>query len=58
MKYPELTGICKTALEKNMCLGCSKLEDINFRGQPKCEIVEEKKKKIYGVQERIEWKKN
>lgn len=26
MKYPELTGICKSALEKNMCLGCSKLE--------------------------------
>ena len=55
MKYPKLTGICKTALEKNMCLGCSKLEDINFKGQPNCKIIEEKKKKIYGVQEKIEY---
>lgn len=46
MKYPELTGICKIALEKNLCLGCSKLQDINFRGQPECEIIEEKKKKF------------
>ena len=55
MKYPKLTGICKIALEQNMCLGCSKLEDINFRGQSNCKIIEEKKKKIYGVQEKI-WK--
>lgn len=54
MKYPELTGICKTALEKNLCLGCSKLEDINFRGQPNCELIDERKKQIYGVQEKIE----
>ena len=54
MKYPKLTGICKTALEKNICLGCSKLEDINFRGQAECEIVKQRKKQIYGVQEKIE----
>lgn len=54
MKYTELTGICKIALEKNLCLGCSKLEDINFRGQAECEIVKQRRKQIYGVQERIE----
>lgn len=53
MKYPELTGICKIALEKNMCLGCSKLEDINFQGQAECEIVKQRRKQIYGVQEKI-----
>lgn len=51
MKYPELKGICKIALEKNLCLGCSKLEDINFGGQSECELVKEKRKQIYGVQE-------
>lgn len=54
MKYPELTRICKIALEKNLCLGCSKLEDISFRGQPECEIVKQRRKQIYGVQEKIE----
>lgn len=54
MKYPELTGICAKAIKNNLCLGCSKLENINFRGQPNCEIIEEKKKKIYGIQEKIE----
>lgn len=55
MKYPELTGICKIALEKNMCLGCSKLEDINFRGQPKCEIIEEKRKKFMEYRRKLNY---
>ena len=25
-KYPQLSGICKEALENNLCYGCSKLE--------------------------------
>jgi len=25
-KYPKLSGICKEALENNLCYGCSKLE--------------------------------
>lgn len=53
MKYPELTGICAKAIKNNLCLGCSKLEDISFRGQPECEIVKQRRKQIYGVQEKI-----
>ena len=30
-KYPELKGKCKT------CLGCNKLEEINFTGYYRCE---------------------
>ena len=58
MKYPELIGICKMAIQNNLCNGCCKLEDYNFRGQADCDIVQqprEKIKQILGVQERI-WK--
>ena len=59
-----LCGICKTAIEKNWCYGCSKLENPNFIGQLQCEyaidpeerkkaILEEIKKKL-GVQEKID----
>ena len=30
-KYPELTELCKS------CLGCNKLEDINFKGYSMCD---------------------
>lgn len=53
-KYPLLYGICKTALEKNLCYGCSKLEMSNFTGQAKCELIERKQEK-YGVQEKIKY---
>lgn len=52
-----LTGICKKALENNLCLGCSKLEDPLFIGQTKCKYVVdpiEKIKRMLGVQERLE----
>lgn len=39
MKYSELTGICKTAIETGMCLGCERLADPNFTGKDKCELV-------------------
>lgn len=55
-KYVELTGICKKALENNLCLGCSKLENPLFIGQAKCEYVIdpiEKIKRTLGVQEKI-----
>lgn len=56
MKYPELTGICKIAIQNNLCNGCCKLEDYSFIGQADCEMVHqprEKIKQILGVQERI-----
>lgn len=57
MKYLPLTGICKTAIEKEWCLGCNKLELENFRGVSKCSQVQdprEKIREILGVQEMIE----
>ena len=57
-KYPPLTGICKTAIEKEWCLGCSKLELESFTGVEKCSQVcnpREKIKEILGVQEEL-WK--
>ena len=55
-KYPQLTGICKKAVENKLCLGCSKLENLSFVGQDKCEYVVDPLSKIHtilGVQERI-----
>ncbi len=54
MKYPKLTGICKIAIENNLCRGCSKLEDFNFRGQAECELAQKPKKVLEGIQEKIE----
>lgn len=56
MKYKELTGICKIALQNNECFGCQKLEMIDFTGVNKCEYIEdprEKIKRILGIQEKI-----
>lgn len=58
MNYLELTGVCKKAIENNLCNGCSKLEDIHFIGQAKCEYVidpREKIRKMLGVQERLKY---
>ena len=49
-KYPPLYGIYKTAVENNLCNGCSKLEMYNFTGQSRCELIETKQEN-YGVQE-------
>ena len=58
----ELKGICKKALEHNLCLGCNKLELPNFVGQEKCNLVKDPRqrcKEILGIQERLDlWNKN
>ena len=58
MKYPQLERNMKIAIQNNLCYGCCKLEDYNFRGQADCDMVQkprEKIKQILGVQEKI-WK--
>ena len=53
----QLWGICKKAIESNLCLGCMKLENPNFTGQAQCEYVKEPRQKIreiLGLQEKIE----
>lgn len=35
----ELIGICKTAIETQMCLGCERLSDPDFVGIDKCDLV-------------------
>lgn len=37
--YPQLTGICKAAIEKGLCLGCNRLEELSFRGIKKCKLM-------------------
>ena len=52
----KLWGVCKKAIENNLCLGCSKLELPNFKGQAKCEYVQDPRqriKEILGIQEKI-----
>lgn len=54
--YPPLGGICGQAVKNNLCFGCSKLENRDFKGQEKCDLVQnprEKIKGILGIQERI-----
>lgn len=36
MKYKELKNPCKKLIEKNLCLGCNKLEDPDFTGDKEC----------------------
>lgn len=36
MKYPELIESCKKAIESGRCLGCTALEQVDFRGNPNC----------------------
>ncbi len=50
MKYPELEEPCKS------CLGCTRLEDINFTGDKNCKYKEDPIKKIndiLGIQEKF-----
>ena len=54
--YLPLEGICKKAIQNNLCNGCSKLENPNFEGEEKCNLVQEpiqKIKQILGIQEKI-----
>ena len=57
MSYPELKGICKKAIENELCLGCNRLELQDFTGLEKCKYVvdpKEKCKEILGIQERLD----
>jgi hypothetical protein len=49
MKYPEITGICKIAIRNNLCNGCNKLEEYNFRGQADCDMVQKPREKIKNI---------
>lgn len=54
--YQQLEGICKKAIQNNLCNGCSKLENPNFVGEEQCNLVQEpiqKIKQILGIQEKI-----
>lgn len=44
MKYPKLIGVCKD------CLGCQRLENLNFTGDKNCKYAE---KEVEWKQERI-----
>ena len=46
MTYKELKSPCKEMLEKNLCLGCSKLELENFEGDKECIYAKELGEKI------------
>lgn len=39
MKYPELIQSCKKAISEGRCLGCTALEDPEFRGNPNCKFA-------------------
>ncbi|MBQ9659164.1 MAG: hypothetical protein IJV31_10470 [Clostridia bacterium] len=54
--YPELKGICAKTLQKNLCNGCQQLENLNFRGKEKCNMIKEpvqSLKNITGIQEKM-----
>ena len=40
MKYPKLKGKCKEYIEKGKCLGCTRLEMPNFKGDDNCPIIQ------------------
>jgi len=45
VKYPKLVGICKEAIESGECLGCNRLENVNFRGLRWCRNLENTKER-------------
>lgn len=51
MKYPKLEGICEIAIKNNLCNGCNKLSDYNFRGQAECNLVQQPREKIKQILE-------
>lgn len=56
MKYPELKGICKTAIKNNLCTGCNRLELEDFTGLERCKYAKnpiEKIKETLGIQEKM-----
>lgn len=49
--YKELTGICKIAISKGLCLGCVRLEQEEFTGVKKCKNIESLEYKQIEVKE-------
>ena len=49
--YPPLGGICGKAVPNNRCKGCQQLENPEFRGQAKCNLVQEPIQKIKNILE-------
>ena len=52
----DLWGVCKKNIENGLCLGCNKLENPNFTGQAKCDLVPNpinEIKQILGIQEKM-----
>lgn len=39
MKYPKLEEPCRTAIRKEICLGCQALESPYFRGRKDCKYA-------------------
>ena len=50
MNNLELLESCKKAITEGRCLGCTALENINFKGNPNCEYSKEN----LGIQEKLE----
>ena len=51
-----LWGACKKNIENGLCLGCNKLENLDFTGQAKCDLAVDprnKIKEILGIQEKM-----
>ena len=46
MKYKELKGICKIAIEKGLCAGCLKLELESFEGVRECIYIPRREKSM------------
>lgn len=44
--YKDLKEPCKTMIEKELCLGCNKLENPEFISNPDCEYIKNKPKEI------------
>lgn len=54
--YQPIEGICKKAIQNNLCNGCLKLENPSFVGEEKCDLVQEpiqKIKQILGIGEQM-----
>lgn len=47
--YPPLVGICGKAIKNNLCKGCQQLENVEFRGQAQCDLVQEPIQKIKNI---------
>ena len=47
--YPPLGGICGKEIKNNLCNGCQKLENPEFRGQAQCDLEQEPIKKIKNI---------